>query len=132
MFTYFRIVFFSLLVFLTGCKRELQIKKGKLEFEAQNFLHEAKFFDVPIFINSVPLQDGISESSYSYSTISDVSDLISFYDTEMENYGWRKHLEFNNFEKLLIYNKPNGRSVVISIRPILNSNKTNIFIFLNN
>ncbi len=132
MYNFFKFVFlFLIILFATSCKKGLQIKDNSL-FEAQTFFtQEAKFYDIPIPLGSAPVSKYITENSYSYSINSNINYLTSFYEIEMENHGWKKIEQFNSFEILLIYSKPNKKSVSISIRPDSND-KQIIIIFFNN
>lgn len=119
------------IIIFSGCRKGLQINNNC--FEAQNCLKfEAKFYDIPIPLAITPISKDITETSYSFYVNSKVSDLISFYNSELENFGWKKMVQFCSFETLLIFFKPNNKYVSICIRPeaAVKSDKIKVVILL--
>jgi len=89
---------------------------------------EAKFSDVPIPLDSFPIEysfDGCIESeenTFGYRSSISIKDLTHFYCQEMERLGWCKIIVFDGFEKLLNFQKP-SKFCSISIRPCLGKSK---------
>jgi len=115
------------LLFFSACKQNPTTKSLKND----NYMaHEAKFFDIPMPLGFKLNKEGITENSYSFFIKKTVSDLISFYESEMETFGWNKFASFINFESILIFVKPNGKKISVSIRNRNNnSNESNVIIF---
>ena len=87
-------------------------------------LNEAKLSDVPIPLNSKPLQEyveqcptDIADKKIILGYICDMPDLdvIIFYNNQMERFGWEKIAFFSGIETLIIFKKP-SRFCSISIR----------------
>jgi len=121
---------FLFLLFFSGCAK--QKNKGNLIAKSFDCLkQEAVFCDVAIPINTLPIKDYISETSYAYNIANNVSDIIFLYEKEMEISGWRKLSFYLGSETLLVFEKPH-KYAFISIRPHAGKSKSSdVYIFVN-
>lgn len=82
---------------------------------------EAKFSDVPLPFNALPIEsynDIFSDegSILAYQSKMSHEDIIDFYQREMEHLGWQQVVSVKGLESLLQFEKP-GRFCTISVRP---------------
>lgn len=76
---------------------------------------EARLVDVPIPLQSTWLYAGEVNGSITFSTPLQPQELVDFYRQEMERLGWVEQVYFSQAELLLIFKKPNGRWLSVSI-----------------
>lgn len=95
---------------------------------------EARAVDLAIPLGVTPLEqyiDCTDDGDFCLAYASDMSlvDLADFFQKEMERLGWQKKAQYEQYEQLLIYEKP-AKVVVISLRPSVKKSATTIlFIF---
>ena len=91
---------------------------------------EAKLTDIPIPVASKPIKEYCSSENgtiiLGYHSSVSIEDLISFYQHEMERFGWEYGAQLKGNEVLLNFEKPN-RVCSISIRPYIHQNDIVIF-----
>ncbi len=93
---------------------------------------EAKLFDVPVLIDAVPEkqlnynQEQLGLTSFSYRVPTELQKAVSFYNEEMERFGWKQFVQFCEAEALLIFEKPN-KICSISLR----SEKKALYVLIN-
>jgi len=103
---------------------------------------EAKFSDIPIPLETMPLNDYFSHQNTAtdpitagYKTTMLLDEVTTFYLQQMERTGWRKVASVTGIESLLIFEKPD-RVCAVSIRPLSkkhsNKQEVGIFIFVEN
>ncbi len=83
---------------------------------------EATLLDIPFPLGAMPVAQEYAKNSetkgqhfLAYTTILSESDLIAFYEQEMERLGWQKMVVLPDFETMLIFSKPD-RICSISLR----------------
>lgn len=138
-----RSALFLVLVLLASCggspsvnksnryiEKKFRSKRNAIDVIRQK---EAKLSDIPIPISSQPILEYClyetqkpDEIMLGYSCGLSADELMKFFNQEMERSGWRYGAQFNGYEQLLQYEKPN-RVCSISLRP--KQNKTEVMIF---
>jgi len=113
------------ILFFIGCSKK-QIKQAENVNAFDISLFQAKLIDIPLLLAIEPVLSEISDNSFVFYSKDNLKDIINFYEIEMEFLGWREVAKFESFEPLLMFEKPNKRSV-ISIRPEKARNKVVIF-----
>lgn len=107
-------------LFICGCTKRTIIEKKSINLydqEVEDYKRlEARFSDISIILNAIPIAKGVSDNSYSYKVLMNKEQIALFYKEDMENNGWRELTGFSGFEDLYIYEKPH-KYAVISIRP---------------
>jgi hypothetical protein len=93
---------------------------------------EAKLIDIPqVPLNSKPINSLCSSDPQTimlgYACSMPCDDIVTFYQHEMERFGWNYAAQFKSSEILLNFNKPN-RDCSISIRPGMKNNEIVIFV----
>ena len=83
---------------------------------------EATLLDIPFPLGALPIAQEYAKSQaakgqhfLAYTTVLSESDLIAFYEQEMERLGWQKMVVLSDFETMLIFSKPD-RICSISLR----------------
>ncbi len=83
---------------------------------------EATILDIPFPLGAMPVTQEYAKNSaakgqhfLAYTTTLSESDLIVFYEQEMERLGWQKMVVLPDFETMLIFSKPD-RMCSISLR----------------
>lgn len=95
---------------------------------------EARAIDLAIPLGAVPLEqyiDCTEEGDFCLAYTSDMMlpALNDFFHKEMERLGWQKKAQYDQYEQLLVYEKPT-KIVIISLRPVLKKSAiTTFFIF---
>ncbi len=104
-------------------------------------IYEAKLSDIPIPIGSKPLKQYFKSSKVDsqeailgYVSDQSMSELIIFFEQQMEQYGWSQAAVISGIEHLIIFEKPD-QICVISLRGqegwFYQNGYTQIIIFLN-
>lgn len=120
-----------LFTLLSGCahqdKKQISDKNTKTESEIIKDIsireQEAKLADVPFPLNIQPLSafnilpEEPNHSLLGYTTATDVSELVMFYQQEMERLGWQENMHVKGSETQLLFQKPD-RVCSVSLRPI--------------
>jgi len=101
-------VFFCL--FLSGC-----LKESKKAVDVHEC--EARLSDIALPLDGKPIKKFLGPQTFVYSIKKDVKELRSFYEQEMERFGWNLIALDNHHETLLIFDKPH-RICTVSIRGI--------------
>lgn len=111
---------------LSGCaKSEKRLTdRDRLKIK----IHKARLSDVPIPLGAIPQLKLVGEKSFGYLLGVDETDLVSYYQVEMEQHGWRLLGQFDSVEKQLIFEKPHKLSS-ISIRT--NKDKYQVLILIS-
>ncbi len=82
---------------------------------------EARCADIPALINARPLQNVFMQAEngdlyMAYETSLPLDQVVLFYQREMERSGWQQEAQLCGIEVLMVYKKPDKKSV-ISVRP---------------
>ncbi|MEX0940033.1 MAG: hypothetical protein WDZ41_01605 [Candidatus Babeliales bacterium] len=106
---------FIFLIILSSCvpQNNIFLKKEDIWSEC-----EARIYDIPILIDAMPekIEEKDSGVFISYKATLSLQDIVHFYEDEMERLGWQLFASFEQFEQLLIFEKP-SKIAAISIRP---------------
>jgi hypothetical protein len=105
----------GLLLLLPSCGHVSRPKKKALFDWA---LVEARFPDIPLpvgiqqdLINSQDL--GFHKSVFVYTAQQTYEELVMFYETEMERYGWQKIVSFDRPQTSIYFEKPRRSALVV-------------------
>lgn len=87
---------------LVSCAKKLQLNdQERLNIKIQM----ARLADVPMPFGFEPVSKHVDDCSFAY-LIKDDVDLVTYYLTELDQYGWNLTCQFDGLEQNLIFEKP--------------------------
>ena len=115
-------IFLALVVLLPACMKQRSAQRSLHSYyqEQPELVHEAQYTDIPlpvqtrvhVITGSTPQSTGLT-----YVSIFSMTDLVRFYELEMERLGWKQLQLFSvESEILLVFEKPE-KLCTVSIRP---------------
>lgn len=113
---------------LTSCVKK-EVQQSRVIIDNVVHVDQARLSDIS-FPLGARLLPQTSDTAYLFTTQLDRNELMRFFELEMENYGWKQVVIFNEHYMVLVFEKPHKTAAIIAKQSTKSSRELKVSVLI--